>query len=724
MSERTTMKVSTIKITLQSDLCVGSGYSYAGVIDSDVVSDPYGFPYIPARRLKGCMKEAAEMISVVLGPDTIADLFGERGQQNPGRLMIGNARLANYQELTAAAGQPAFNQRYPKETILQQFSSVRAQTRINADGTAMDNSLRFIRVINQHSPLAGVDEKENLTFYAEVRYPEECENELAMIAQATRSIGMNRNRGLGSVSCELDTAGAQTLTAVAPVVGDDSSVVEIHYTITNEEPLMISIDSDNVSETYIPGRMILGALATNYLHTPGAQAEDTAFRALFLDGSTTQFLNAYITDGEGARCIPVPGYIRRLKKSKKLVNYEKVQDAPNDKTPNITSDRVTAYGVMDGNQPKALAGKYCTIREDHKIRIKETERQLTYHHRHRHGDEEVQLYSHLEVTEGQNFAGVIRTTAAYQELVISLLEQGLQIGKSRSAQYGKCVVTVQQAAAVTPNVFHAHTGEEILVSLSAPAVIAKDGCEVLDYQGVYDQIARDLHIDGKVGPSRRDPDGKNPFGMIDTRLIYGYQSVWNLRRTPVAAISESSVLVYHMEADAEIDCSQLIGERNLEGYGEIHVEHMTDMPYALEEDKGKAVNNEETIQVPSALQALTDRIDLQNRLADRMEEIRSDQVQRILKPLSPAALGRVTLMLREAREVSKDSKQQYDNYLERIRSIKTKSTQEQAERYAERCNPANLGDLQDYWSDIALEGLTCQKYHKKQDDKKRQQEGD
>ena len=51
-------------ITLKSDLCVGSGYSYAGIIDSDICYDALGLPYIPARRLKGCLREAAELIGL------------------------------------------------------------------------------------------------------------------------------------------------------------------------------------------------------------------------------------------------------------------------------------------------------------------------------------------------------------------------------------------------------------------------------------------------------------------------------------------------------------------------------------------------------------------------------------------------------------------------------------------------------------------------------------
>lgn len=50
---------NSLKITLKSDLCAGSGFSYAGLIDSDISYDKYGVPFISGRRLKGCMKESA-----------------------------------------------------------------------------------------------------------------------------------------------------------------------------------------------------------------------------------------------------------------------------------------------------------------------------------------------------------------------------------------------------------------------------------------------------------------------------------------------------------------------------------------------------------------------------------------------------------------------------------------------------------------------------------------
>lgn len=704
-------KQTTIKITLRSDLCVGSGYSYAGVIDSDVTADNYGIPYIPARRLKGCMKEAAEMINTILQEDTIQELFGNRGQKAPGKLVLENARINHYEEITNALR----SNKYSKEAILQQFTTVRAQTKIDESGIAEDNSLRFMRVVSETSPLTRKGQLENLTFYATVTYPEEYENDLVMILQATRSIGMNRNRGLGSVTCELDVSSAKTMDEFNGVIHDSNEPIEIHYSLLNEEPLMISLGSDNVSETYIPGRMILGALAAKYLSIKGHTADDTAFRDLFLNGEKTQFLNVYISNGD-TRCIPVPGYVNSLKKSKNLVNFERIYEAPSLEKGN-TDDEIKEYGVAGGNQPKKLLDQYCAIDKDsHNVSIKEVGRQLTYHHRHKHGKDEVQLYSHLEIAEGQKFVGVIRTTAAYKDLITQLLSQGLRIGKSRSAQYGKCQVVVNNCEEIKPDTIEVKSGEDILVSFSAPSLFVENGKEVACYEEVYTLVAKALGIEDKVGPTRREEDGINPFGIIDTKLIYGYQSIWNLRRTPSVAVTEGSVLVYRMKEDASIDRNIMVGNRHLEGYGEIHVERMNDFGYRLEKNSNPNSDNNE-VTTSKEVEALIARIDYKKNIEDKMEFIRSDETQKYLRNITSSALGRITLMLREALESSDNPQEQYEDYLKRINSIKTDNVQKIGKTYAEKCNPNNLGDLASEWGLIALEGLTCQKYRKKQEGK-------
>ncbi|MDR2940153.1 MAG: hypothetical protein LBV08_07530, partial [Clostridiales bacterium] len=54
-----------IRVELISDLCPASGNGFAGVVDTDVCFDGLGLPYIPGKRLKGCLRECGlDILSV------------------------------------------------------------------------------------------------------------------------------------------------------------------------------------------------------------------------------------------------------------------------------------------------------------------------------------------------------------------------------------------------------------------------------------------------------------------------------------------------------------------------------------------------------------------------------------------------------------------------------------------------------------------------------------
>ena len=53
------MKSYTIEIQLISDAIIGSGEGFGSLIDTDIVFDGLGVPFIPARRIKGCLRDAA-----------------------------------------------------------------------------------------------------------------------------------------------------------------------------------------------------------------------------------------------------------------------------------------------------------------------------------------------------------------------------------------------------------------------------------------------------------------------------------------------------------------------------------------------------------------------------------------------------------------------------------------------------------------------------------------
>lgn len=191
-----------LKIELKSDLCTGSGYGYAGVIDTDVVFDCYGLPMIPARRLKGCMREAAQLVCV----NKIDSLFGKGGENRAEGIVLGNAYIENYREIIHELQQikrkrPDVYKYISQYTLLELFTQIRAQTKIDSvTGIAEDNSLRYMRVIGQYNPM---EKEESLCFYADIEYDSEEGEDIRKVVKATRNIGMSRNRGLGSVQCSI-----------------------------------------------------------------------------------------------------------------------------------------------------------------------------------------------------------------------------------------------------------------------------------------------------------------------------------------------------------------------------------------------------------------------------------------------------------------------------------------------------------------------------------------
>lgn len=426
-----------IKIELMSDLCVGSGYSYAGVIDCDVAYDEYGLPQIPARRLKGCMREAADLIC----PEISEALFGETGADGVNGLILANGYIEDYEaiaeELESLRSNPEQKEAgyLSPQNILNMYTRIRAQTRISKDtGVAEENTLRYTRVVGQYDPQK---EGHPLCFYAEVEFDEKYKEQMEQIVKAVRNIGMLRNRGLGSVRCVL-TDSAQVFDQMRETGNSKAEgKVCLTYVLRNQEPLVISSDNNEVSDPYISGKSILGALAGAYLGGDKSRAEGEEFRNLFLDGATI-FTDANLTfpvqhekneKVQWPDYYPAPLYLNRLKKTKALVNLL----AENKE---VFGEREKDYDMNGGNLPKKLKTHYIHQTASNAYDIAEPEREILYHNSHRE-----LLYSQEAVKEGQYFQGKIYTDRKYSGLLKNLLENSrLSFGKSRTAQYRTCVL--------------------------------------------------------------------------------------------------------------------------------------------------------------------------------------------------------------------------------------------------------------------------------------------
>ena len=199
------MKVYTINIKLLSDALINSGQGFGAIIDSDVVFDDIGIPYIPAKRIKGCLRDAAEktcnMLNLAginfLNNSTINSVFGIRGGASPAPVYFSNLVIDDYENnklwLEYLRGKQT--DILSRESIMSTFSTLRQQTRIDESGIADEHSLRTIRVLSKW-----------ILFKGEVQlFGDETEvaKLLSLACLNLRHIGTKRNRGFGEVECKL-----------------------------------------------------------------------------------------------------------------------------------------------------------------------------------------------------------------------------------------------------------------------------------------------------------------------------------------------------------------------------------------------------------------------------------------------------------------------------------------------------------------------------------------
>ena len=572
-------KQGEIHITLYSDLCPGNGYSYYGTIDSEAEHDDFGLPFIPARRLKGCLRECAELLSNSglweKSTDTLNYLFGMSADDGTKGIRIENAYISGYEQIKEDLKLLQENKEFQKyiypDEVLDIFSDVKAQTKME-NGVADDNSLRFTRIIHQFSPF----KKENrLEFIAKVEYPEGQEDKLKQICKALRHIGMNRNRGLGCVRCEFkveDEAAniKDVIEFTEEVVINENSDQKLNITIFFENlgPMIISGDDKNTTLNYIPGKAVLGALAGTYLSEAGHSADDEEFVRLFLNGDTI-YSDFNISDGVHIFA-PAPSFLNKLKKSKKYVNslkYSEKQDTENKDNDTDNKD----YDPANGNQPKKLKGKYIylDINEDNRKLLEyEPKQRVIYHHRR--GNDAL-LYSQTALKEGQIFGGNIICNSKDYKLLSELLKNtNFSFGKSKTAQYGNCRIIkgIVDELFKKDVKFQVKKDELVYVSLASKGIFLDECGYTQESKKVYQIIGEQLgllnkeaDISEKIGEIQGE-EKDYPFCSIQSAMIYGYSGVWNLRKPPIAGIELGSTFIYRAAEDKDID-KYYVGERNL-----------------------------------------------------------------------------------------------------------------------------------------------------------------
>ncbi len=196
------MKKYRLKLELESSALIGSGEGFGALVNTDVVFDEVGLPFVPSKRIKGCLRDSAteidEMTEIGFSMN-IEKTFGKPGSSESAPVYFSNLTIDEYEKNRTWLDYYLEDNKYPdilsRERILETFTEIRHQTAINPDGVAQSHSLRTIRAV-----------KKGLIFYGDVHIEKQDEdilNTLLIACLNFRLIGTKRNRGFGEVRCSL-----------------------------------------------------------------------------------------------------------------------------------------------------------------------------------------------------------------------------------------------------------------------------------------------------------------------------------------------------------------------------------------------------------------------------------------------------------------------------------------------------------------------------------------
>jgi len=206
------MPIYQLKIKLLSDTTFGRGDGVAGLIDQEVEHDPFGFPYLRGRTLKGLLSEEGDNLIAMLTNHrpswerVACDLFGTLGSTlgTMGAVHVGDACLP--EDLRQAVAFQIKDETLTKTEVLDSLTTIRRQTSIDPQSsTADEGSLRSFRVVLR-----------DLCFTADLIFEKMPSDEMLSLvgvgSLALRRLGSGRNRGRGHVQCTLHDADGNDIT--------------------------------------------------------------------------------------------------------------------------------------------------------------------------------------------------------------------------------------------------------------------------------------------------------------------------------------------------------------------------------------------------------------------------------------------------------------------------------------------------------------------------------
>ena len=578
--------MAELTIKLRSDLCASNGESIGFGIDTDVCTDPYGFPYIPGRRILGCLRDVAERLKAYgaciddgqVTEDDITAIFGN-GNGQEGALVVHNAFLPDIEVIHRyidSLKDDFMIGQATKEKISRLYSSVRGQTRIGDDGRASDGSLRAVRVVNQYDPLTN----EPLEFKSDIDGTKLNSRQKQLFktsCKALRHIGLNRNRGLGNVSVTVDwsdnsPSNYNGMDESNLFDGKDTDTICIEYRVFLKSPITLQEYMETGSQ--IKARSVIGAWSKIYMEKHH-KADDT-FQKLFLDGTVRWSALTPIIEGFISR--PVPAMIMRLKNDgNKLINSFACEDPEWKK-----------------KKPKELDGYYAA-EINGTYYVAEPTSATSYHNRIKglkktQETDEGGLYMQESITQGVLYGGTVLLPADSVGTLYKTLKELFEVvsigfGRSKKTQYGRARLVKATAERYHPAKIHVKEGEPFFAILKSDLILQKDAVYDVREDAVREAIIAHMNKDGATGGWMDEI----PAGYHDIcryHVISGYHAKKKKKKPKIMAAKGGNIYCFKGR-EGEYVSEFTLGEYQQEGFGIIELVSFEQMQKLITIKEGK-----------------------------------------------------------------------------------------------------------------------------------------
>lgn len=538
-------------IELKSDMCCGTGEANGVSVDQVTALDLYGLPVIPAKRIKGILREEAERIAAIAPKGAVASLFGKPGDQESGKLSFEQAHLAGCEDIEAHIHSSAG--RLTPGVVSDVYTVTRTTTSVAEDGVADDHTLRTTQLV-RHCDSAG----ESTRFVCKVVGTDLGEEEKAFFDDAVRclrAVGLNRSRGMGEVVCSGSWEDKDE--GAANGVGKNAvSKTRLGYRITLHGPAIIQSGAGE-SLDYIPGSMVQGMLAQCF-----AKSDPRFFAQHVLRDS--RFGNAYV-DIEGSSVAtlstPVPFTHRTQKNAESVKNPETGMD----EYP-LYDSSILAQSGPDGAvvQQVPIAGYGAVVNGDY--RVASVDQSLSFHSSKETSEQGKQYYSLQSMDAGQSFAGIIEASSdaiVRFAAVFGQHERRFRVGGDSSAGFGAC--SVQTFDVGEAGTIAVKNSDRIAIRFESDVVFVDDkGTNTTD----VDAFVRWLATDGRLGFDFEVSTAK-PF--VKTCVVGGYNTHWRLPKRQFVAFKKGSVIVVSVSApEAKTVLAEAwVGQLKVEGFGKL-----------------------------------------------------------------------------------------------------------------------------------------------------------